>query len=167
MTVLFEASTTRTVSWNETPAVLLPGLTFLLLYSWPFVEARVGLVAAAIAELYRVRGFTQAVVKPDIQVLPEAQGVNVRFRPVAIRFEISEGPEQFPCESLPATGVVLRSAGAEALRLLGNGPARSTRRTEEAYRHWIGLSISEMSSDNRINDLTGLFLTFDTAGEFG
>ncbi len=59
----------------------------------PFVEARAGLVAAAITELYRVRGFAQAAVKPDIQVLPEAQGVNVTFRPVAIRFEIEEGPQ--------------------------------------------------------------------------
>ena len=31
------------------------------------------LIAAAITELYRVRGFAQAAVKPDIQVLPEAQ----------------------------------------------------------------------------------------------
>ena len=38
----------------------------------PFVEARVGLVGAAITELYRVRGFAQAVVKPNIQVLPPA-----------------------------------------------------------------------------------------------
>ena len=59
----------------------------------PFVEARVGLVAAAIAELYHVRGFTQAAVKPNIQVLPQAQGVNVLFRPVAIRFDIEEGPQ--------------------------------------------------------------------------
>ena len=59
----------------------------------PFVEARAGLIAAAIAELYRVRGFAQAAVKPNIQVLPEAQGVNVTFRPVAIRFEIVEGPQ--------------------------------------------------------------------------
>jgi outer membrane protein insertion porin family len=59
----------------------------------PFVEARAGLIAAAITELYRVRGFAQAAVKPDIQVLPEAQGLNVTYRPVAIRFEIAEGPQ--------------------------------------------------------------------------
>lgn len=59
----------------------------------PFVEARVGLVAAAITELYRVRGFTQAVVKPNVQVLPETQGVNVIYRPVAVLFEIEEGPQ--------------------------------------------------------------------------
>jgi outer membrane protein insertion porin family len=59
----------------------------------PFVEARAGLIAAAITELYRVRGFAQAAVKPDIQVLPEAQALNVTYRPVAIRFEIAEGPQ--------------------------------------------------------------------------
>jgi outer membrane protein insertion porin family len=59
----------------------------------PFVEARVGLVGAAITELYRVRGFAQVAVKQDVQVLPETQGVNVTYRPVAVRFEIVEGPQ--------------------------------------------------------------------------
>jgi outer membrane protein assembly factor BamA len=59
----------------------------------PFVEARTGLIAAAITELYRVRGFAQATVKPDLQVLPPAQAANVTYRPVAIRFEIAEGPQ--------------------------------------------------------------------------
>lgn len=59
----------------------------------PFVEARVGAIAAAMTELYRVRGFSQAAVKPNIQVLPEASGLNVTYRPVAIRFEIEEGPQ--------------------------------------------------------------------------
>jgi outer membrane protein insertion porin family len=59
----------------------------------PFVDARVGLVAAAIAELYRVRGFTQATVTPNIQVLPEASAASVAYRPVAIRLVIEEGPQ--------------------------------------------------------------------------
>ena len=59
----------------------------------PFVESRVGLIAAAITELYRVRGFALAAVKPDLQVLPPAQGVNATYRPVAIRFAITEGPQ--------------------------------------------------------------------------
>ena len=59
----------------------------------PFVEARVGLIGAAITELYRVRGFAQAVVKPNIQVLPPATVDNVTYRPVAIRFEVQEGPQ--------------------------------------------------------------------------
>ncbi len=59
----------------------------------PFVEARVGLVGAAITELYRVRGFAQAVIKPNTQVLPPASAANITYRPVAIRFEIAEGPQ--------------------------------------------------------------------------
>lgn len=59
----------------------------------PFVEARVGLVSAAISELYRVRGFAQATVNPDVQVLPEAEREGVSYRPVAIRFDIEEGPQ--------------------------------------------------------------------------
>jgi len=59
----------------------------------PFVEARVGLIGAAITELYRVRGFAQAVVKPNIQVLPPATVDNVTYRPVAIRFQVQEGPQ--------------------------------------------------------------------------
>jgi outer membrane protein insertion porin family len=59
----------------------------------PFVEARAGLVAAAITELYRVRGFAQAAVKPNIQVLPEAQAAGVSYRPVAVRFDIQEGQQ--------------------------------------------------------------------------
>ncbi|HUQ87960.1 MAG TPA: POTRA domain-containing protein [Vicinamibacterales bacterium] len=59
----------------------------------PFVDARVGLVAAAMTELYRVRGFSQATVAPKLQVLPEAESAGVKYRPVAIRFEITEGPQ--------------------------------------------------------------------------
>jgi len=59
----------------------------------PFVESRVGLVSAAMTELYRVRGFAQATVIPNVQVLPEAQDDGVSFRPVAIRYDIEEGPQ--------------------------------------------------------------------------
>jgi outer membrane protein insertion porin family len=59
----------------------------------PFVEARAGVVAAAITELYRVRGYAQAAVKPAIQVLPETTGAAVTYRPVAILIEIQEGPQ--------------------------------------------------------------------------
>jgi len=59
----------------------------------PFVEARAGVVAAAITELYRVRGYAQAAVKPAIQVLPETTGGAFTYRPVAILFEIQEGPQ--------------------------------------------------------------------------
>lgn len=58
----------------------------------PFVESRVGIVAAAITELYRVRGYSQAAVKPVIQVLPAETRAGTSFRPVVIQFEIQEGP---------------------------------------------------------------------------
>ena len=58
----------------------------------PFVESRAGLVASAITELYRVRGFSQAAVTPGIQVLPAETRAGASFRPVEIRFEIQAGP---------------------------------------------------------------------------
>ncbi len=58
-----------------------------------FVEARAGAVASAIAELYHVRGFLQAAVKPALQVLPAESRNNVSFRPVDITFAITEGPQ--------------------------------------------------------------------------
>lgn len=79
----------------------------------PFVEARVGAIAAAITELYRVRGFAQAAVKANLQVLPEAGAANVSYRPVAIRFEIEEGPQTL------VSGVDVQGAeaiGADQLR---------------------------------------------------
>ena len=59
----------------------------------PFVESRVGLVASAITELYRVRGFSQAAVTPGIQVLPAETRAGASFRPVEIRFEIQAGTQ--------------------------------------------------------------------------
>ncbi|HYB95100.1 MAG TPA: POTRA domain-containing protein [Vicinamibacterales bacterium] len=59
----------------------------------PFVDARIGLIGAAITELYRVRGFAQAVVKPNIQVLPETAAGATPYRPVAIRYDIEEGTQ--------------------------------------------------------------------------
>jgi outer membrane protein insertion porin family len=59
----------------------------------PFVESRVGLVASAITELYRVRGFSQATVTPGIQVLPAETRAGASFRPVEIRFEIQAGTQ--------------------------------------------------------------------------
>ena len=59
----------------------------------PFVESRVGLVASAITELYRVRGYSQAAVKPGVQVLPAETRAGASFRPVEIRFDVQEGPQ--------------------------------------------------------------------------
>jgi outer membrane protein insertion porin family len=58
----------------------------------PFVDARVTTIATALSELYRVRGFAQVSVKPDLQVLPAETAAGVSFRPVAVRFDIVEGP---------------------------------------------------------------------------
>lgn len=77
----------------------------------PFVDARVGVVAAAIAELYRVRGFTQASVKPDIQVLPEQSSAGVAYRPVAVRFDIEEG-RQTTISSVEFEGVTAMPVAA-------------------------------------------------------
>jgi outer membrane protein insertion porin family len=76
----------------------------------PFVEARVGLIAAAITELYRVRGFAQAAIKPDVQVLPPETAANVTYRPVAIRFNIVEGPQTI-VNSLEFEGATTIGAG--------------------------------------------------------
>ena len=40
-----------------------------------------------------MRGYAQAAVKPAVQVLPQATDAAVTYRPVAIRFEIQEGPQ--------------------------------------------------------------------------
>ncbi|MGE3188984.1 MAG: POTRA domain-containing protein, partial [Vicinamibacterales bacterium] len=57
----------------------------------PFVDARVAAVAAAITELYRVRGFTAASVNARVAVLPEASAQGAPYRPVAVTFEVTEG----------------------------------------------------------------------------
>ena len=57
----------------------------------PFVEARVSAVATAIAELYRVRGYSQVAVVPSTQLLPPVSDRSGSFRPVDVVFEISEG----------------------------------------------------------------------------
>jgi outer membrane protein insertion porin family len=75
----------------------------------PFVEARVSAVAAALTELYRVRGFTQAAVTAAIQVLPESRDGDLPYRPVAVRFEIAEGP-QTTVTDVAVTGVAALDA---------------------------------------------------------
>jgi len=74
-----------------TPAEIAPLLQ--LKAGDPFVESRVGIVASAITELYRVRGYSQAAVKPVIQVLPAETRAAGSFRPVSIQFEVQEGPQ--------------------------------------------------------------------------
>ena len=85
----------------------------------PFVQARIGVIAAAITELYRVRGFAQVAVTPDIQVLPEGPGA---VRPVAVRFDIIEGPPMaVSTVDLQGTAAI---PGSEIRSLLGLAPGR-------------------------------------------
>jgi outer membrane protein assembly factor BamA len=58
----------------------------------PFVDSRMATVASAVTELYRVRGFAQATVKPEISVLPVQKADGQEYRPVAARLSITEGP---------------------------------------------------------------------------
>jgi outer membrane protein insertion porin family len=108
----------------------------------PFVEARVGLVAAAITELYRVRGFTQAIVKPDLQVLPAAQAANVTYRPVAVRFAVDEGTPtvvtavEFSGNSAIATAALVPQLGLQAGKPFYRPQLAIDRDTiERAYRN--------------------------------
>lgn len=57
----------------------------------PFSDSRVATVASAVTELYRVRGFAGATVKPEINVLPPANDAGQEVRPVAVRLIINEG----------------------------------------------------------------------------
>lgn len=58
----------------------------------PFVDARAAAIAVAIEELYRVRGYGQVRVTPEVEVLPGEAADAGSFRPVDVRFEVAEGP---------------------------------------------------------------------------
>ena len=58
----------------------------------PFVDSRAATVASAMTELYRVRGFARALVKPDIRVGAIEPGSN-GTTPVELRYQIVEGPQ--------------------------------------------------------------------------
>ena len=125
----------------------------------PFVEARAGLIAAAIAELYRVRGFAQAAVKPNIQVLPEAQGVGVTYRPVSIRFEIVEGPQTIVSGVTFEGNTTIAAAALQAQMALQGGkpfyrPQLSVDRDaiERAYRNQGFQNVSVISQLTFAND---------------
>lgn len=59
----------------------------------PFSESRIGAVASAVTELYRVRGFARASVKPELNVLPPIRDGGQDVRPVAVTLAINEGPQ--------------------------------------------------------------------------
>jgi len=125
----------------------------------PFVEARAGLIAAALAELYRVRGFAQAAVKPNIQVLPAAQGVNVTYRPVAIRFEIVEGPQTIVSGvTFDGNTAIAATALQEHMALQGGKPFYRQQLSvdrdaiERAYRNQGFQNVSVISQLSFAND---------------
>ncbi|MBA3271490.1 MAG: BamA/TamA family outer membrane protein, partial [Acidobacteria bacterium] len=59
----------------------------------PFADGRVATVAAAVTELYRVRGFAGVVVKPDVSVLPAQSADGQEVRQVTVRLVVTEGPQ--------------------------------------------------------------------------
>jgi outer membrane protein assembly complex protein YaeT len=73
----------------------------------PFSESRVATVASAVTELYRVRGFATATIKPEISVLPPTREGAQEVRPVAVRLIVTEGPQ--------VTVGDVQIAGAEAI----------------------------------------------------
>jgi outer membrane protein assembly factor BamA len=56
----------------------------------PFLDSRVGVVAAAASELYRVRGFREATVRPEIVVRSPAASAPDRV--VDVQLVVTEGP---------------------------------------------------------------------------
>ena len=132
-----------------------------------FVDGRVGLVASALTELYRVRGFAQADVKAAIDVQPETASGGVPHRPVAVRFDIEEGPQTI------VTGVTVdgtSAIAAESLRAMlalqaGKpfyrpqlGVDRDT--IERAYRNQGFQAVSVISQLAFANDQQGVALTW-------
>jgi outer membrane protein insertion porin family len=58
-----------------------------------FVDSRIATIASGLTELYRVRGFARASVKPEITVQTTPNGSADKPLPVAVRFLVSEGPQ--------------------------------------------------------------------------
>ena len=133
----------------------------------PFVEARVGAVAAAIAELYRVRGFLQAAVKLDVQVLPAETRADGPFRPVDVRFILTEGPQTL-VKGLAVEGTAAMTAG-QLTAILALTPGRPFYRPqlaadrdaiERAYRHLGFQAVSVTSQLAFENDQQLVSLTW-------
>ena len=55
------------------------------------VDSRVATVASAVTELYRVRGFARATVKPEMVLLPDQVSDGQPYRPVAVGLIVNEG----------------------------------------------------------------------------
>lgn len=71
----------------------------------PYSDGRVATVAAAVTELYRVRGYARATIKPEVRVLaPERPGQEL---PVAVQLLVVEGPQTLIGEVTIAGATVL------------------------------------------------------------
>jgi len=92
----------------------------------PFADARVATVGAAIAELYRVRGFEQVRVEMATEVLPETGTGDARQRPVDVRYVVTEGPRVTVSE--------VQLAGAESGRVSALVPQLSLQSGRPFYR---------------------------------
>ena len=57
----------------------------------PYTEARITAIVAAIGELYRVRGFSRATVRPEMSLQSDQTTDGQPYRPVAIKLAIAEG----------------------------------------------------------------------------
>lgn len=89
----------------------------------PFVDARVAAIAAAIEEMYRVRGYQRVEVEPMVEVLPEALDGDVRYRPVDTRFDIAEGPQTTVAEvTVAGAGQLGEARVRQALVLVAGRP---------------------------------------------
>lgn len=91
----------------------------------PFVDERVGLVASALTELYRVRGYASADVQVDTSQTPAEPGA-VKApgdQPVAVRFVVTEGVQTMVGDVIvEGASAIPESSGRAVLRLASGRP---------------------------------------------
>jgi outer membrane protein insertion porin family len=87
----------------------------------PLVDSRIAATASAVTELYRVRGFAQAVVKPEIALLPTQDDNGQPYRPVAVRLLVTEGAQTTVGSVVIAGAVAIAESHARAILGLTSG----------------------------------------------
>jgi outer membrane protein assembly complex protein YaeT len=88
-----------------------------------YSETRVATVASAVTELYRVRGFARASVKPEVTVLDAVREAGQLVRPVGVRLLVNEGVRTSVGDvDLAGTDVVAASALRPLLLLTSGRP---------------------------------------------
>ena len=89
----------------------------------PFAERRIATVAAAITELYRVRGFARATVKPDIIARGGPREAGQETRAVTVTFVVNEGPRTVVGDvDITGTAAIQASRMTPLLRLTSGRP---------------------------------------------